>query len=326
MADLQALPKAHLHIHLEGGMRPATLNELAAEHGIAVPEVRGFGSFSAFAGMYVAACDVLRRPDDVARLARETVLDAVAAGAVWVEPAIYLPHHRERLGADEAVLEVLLDALQHAAAEAGIGVGVMIASDRTADPAIAVEQANIAARYAGEGVVAFGLANDEVLGPPEPFAEAFAIARAAGLLSTPHAGELVGPESIIGALEALGADRIQHGVRAVEDPDLVVRLADSGICLDVCPSSNVLLAVVPDIASHPLPDLLAAGVRCSLNADDPLLFGPGLLDEYELCRAELGLDDATLAGIARTSIEASGAPDTVKRPALAGIDAWLRTT
>jgi adenosine deaminase len=199
----------------------------------------------------------------------------------------------------------------------------MVAADRTIDPADAVEQAKLAARYAGRGVVSFGLANDEALFPPEPFAPAYDIARDAGLLSTPHAGELAGPASIRGALEALGADRIQHGVRAVEDPELVKRLAESGVCLDVCPTSNVMLSVVPTIHQHPLPVLLDAGVRCSLNGDDPLLFGPGLLEEYSLCREAFGFDDATLAAIARVSIEASGAPASVKVAGLAGIDAWL---
>jgi adenosine deaminase len=178
-------------------------------------------------------------------------------------------------------------------------------------------------QYAGRGVVGLGLANDEADHPPEPFAAAFAIAREAGLLSVPHAGELEGPASIVGALDTLGADRIQHGVRAIEQPDLVRRLAESAVCLDVCPSSNLLLGVVASLADHPLAALLDAGVRCSLNADDPLLFGPNLLDEYELARTTLRLDDATLAFVARCSIEHSGAPDALKQRALAGVDAWL---
>ena len=109
----------------------------------------------------------------------------------------------------------------------------------------------------------------------------------------------------------------------MEDPELVTRLADEGICLDVCPTSNVLLAVVPTLEDHPLPALLEAGVRCSINADDPLLFGPGLLEEYELCRDGLGLDDAALAAIAAASIESSGAPDAVKAAGRAGVDTWL---
>ena len=306
-------------------MRPETLAELAATYGLAVPEIRGFGSFAAFSQTYVAACEVLRTDDDLRRLVDEVVADAAAAGAVWVEPATYVPHHRERLGTDDHILELILDELTAAGIRHGVGTGLLVAADRTLDPSDAVDQARLAIRYAADGVVSFGLHNDEAGHPPEPFGEAFDIARAGGLLSAPHAGELDGPASVVGAIQRLGADRIQHGVRAVEDPDLVVQLADLGICLDVCPTSNVLLSVVARIEDHPLPDLLTAGVRCSLNADDPLLFGPGLLEEYELCRATLGLDDAALAGVARTSIEASGAPDSLKVRATRHVDAWLAT-
>jgi adenosine deaminase len=323
MRDLRALPKAHLHIHLEGAMRPATLQETAAAAGVEVPPIRGFGNFSAFSGMYVAACHTLTSPDALARLTREVIEDSARDGAVWIEPAIYLPHHNALLGPSEEVLDIVLGAAAAAARANDIGAGVIVAADRTLDPADSVEQALLAAKYAGRGVVGFGLANDEEGHPPEPFAEAFAIAREAGLLSVPHAGELDGPASVRGALDALGANRVQHGVRAVEDPELVRRLADSPVCLDVCPTSNVLLSVVPDLAAHPLPALLEAGVRCSLNADDPLLFGPNLLEEYELVRTTMGLDDATLAHVATCSIDASGAPEELKRTARAGIAAWL---
>jgi adenosine deaminase len=323
MRDLRLLPKAHLHIHLEGAMRPTTLAELAERDGTPVPPISGFGSFSAFAAMYLTACDVLRHDEDLARLVHEVVDDAAMAGAVWIEPAFYAPHHIQRLGPVEHVLEVVLDALAEAAGRTGVGTGLIVAADRTAGVEDAMVQAQMAVRYADRGVVGFGLANDESVWPPEPFADAFRVARDAGLMSVPHAGELAGPESVIGALDALRADRIQHGVRAIEDPDLVKRLADDGTCLDVCPTSNVLLAVVPTLDEHPLPALLEAGVRCSLNADDPLLFGPGLLQEYELARDDLGLDDLQLAAIARSSIAASGAGDDLKSTALAGVDAWL---
>jgi adenosine deaminase len=219
-----------------------------------------------------------------------------------------------------------LDAIAGASARTGVTAGLMIAADRTRSPDDAVEQALLAARYAGQGVVAFGLANDEQGHPPKPFEEAFRIAREAGLLSTPHAGELAGPASVRGALDVLGADRIEHGVRAVEDPALLQRLADEQVCLDVCPTSNLLLSVVDDLASHPLSRLLDAGVRCSLNADDPLLFGPGLLEEYELCRTVLGFDDERLAHIAACSIDASGASSALKARARDDIAAWLATT
>ena len=323
MRDLASLPKAHLHVHLEGAMRPSTLSTLAAQYSIDVPPTRGYGSFAAFAGMYLAACDVLRGEDDIRRLFDEVIEDAALAGCVWVEPAFYLPRHAPLLGSDEKVLDVALDALATSAERHGIGAGLIVAADRTVDPEEAVGLAELAVGHADRGVVAFGLANDEARFGPVPFAEAFAIARDGGLLSVPHAGEHDGPSSVVGALDDLGAHRIQHGVRAVEDATLVARLADSSVCLDVCPTSNVMLSVVPTLEEHPLGALLDAGVRCSVNADDPLLFGPGLLEEYELCRTVLGFDDARLAHIAACSIDASGAPAALKARARADIASWL---
>lgn len=325
MRDLRALPKAHLHLHLEGAMRPATLQDLCWRYGLAVPAIDGYGSFSAFAATYLAACDTLRTEEDLRRLVSEVVDDAAGAGAVWVEPSSYLPHHRRYHGTDEAAIEIILDELDRSATRLGIGAGFMVSADRTLDPADALAQARLATAYRDQGVVSFGLANDEAGRPPELFAAAFTVARDAGLLSTPHAGELAGPESVTGALDALGADRIQHGVRAIEDPALVARLAASSVCLDVCPSSNIALSVFSSLAGHSLPALLDAGVRCSVNADDPLLFGPNLLEEYQLCRTKLGFDDARMAFIARCSIDASGAPAPLKQHARAGIDAWLAT-
>jgi adenosine deaminase len=188
----------------------------------------------------------------------------------------------------------------------------------------AVALARLAAHYAGRGVVSFGLAGDEAHGPPDPFAEAFEVARAAGLISTPHAGELAGPESVRVALDALGARRLQHGVRAIEDPELVQRLVDERVCLDVCPTSNVQLGVASSLEDHPLPALLQAGGSVSLNADDPVIFSCGLLDEYELARRVFGCDDAVLATIAATSIRSSGAPESIREGALARIHDWLQ--
>src|SRR5918998_871977 len=147
MRPLASLPKAHLHLHLEGGMRPKTLEELADHYGMPVPETRGFGDFSAFADMYLAACEVLRTPDDLRRLVDETAEDALADGAVWIEPAFYAPFHVERLGPVEGVIELVLDAAASASARTGVGIGIMLNADRTAPPSDAVEQARLAARY-----------------------------------------------------------------------------------------------------------------------------------------------------------------------------------
>ena len=303
-------------------MRPATLADLAQQHGMEVPSTRGYGDFTAFSEMYIAACGVLRRPEDMARAVQEVAEDAANNGAVWVEPS-FEPHvHVPTFGSVEAAVEIAASAAEEASRATGIGVGLMVACDRTADPANAVGSAKVAVKHAGSGVVSFGLDNDETVGPPEWFAEAFAIARDGGLLSTPHAGELVGPGSVVGALDSLGADRILHGVRAIEDPALVDRLASDGVCLDVCPTSNLLLSVAGSYDDHPLGALLDAGVPCSVNEDDSLLFGSSLLDEYQLCRDVFGFDDERMASIAEASVTASGAPDEVKAAATAAIAAW----
>ena len=316
--DLAALPKAHLHLHLDGAIRPATLAELAGEDGMPIPPVSGYGSFAAFSDAIGAASQVLRTPEHLRRVVREVVEDAAADGAVWVEVSV-----GGRLGADEDAVGMVIEAGREAAEELGVGFGLMLAANRNLDPEQAVRAAELAASLAGQGVVSFGLDNDEAAFPPEPFAQAFAITKDAGLLSTPHAGELAGPASVIGALDSLSADRVLHGVRAGEDPQLVERLAEAGTCLDVCPTSNVLLSVVPSLEAHPLPRLLEAGVRCSINADDPLLFGSGLLEEYTRCRTVLGLTDEQLATAARASLEASGAPRELVLTGLEGIEAWL---
>ena len=322
--SLADLPKAHLHLHLEAGMRPSTLADLAAKYGLEMPTIRGYGSFSAFSEMYVAATVVLRAPEDWHRLAQEICEDHVADGAVYLEPSFWAANYRHVFASDQECWSFVLETFHEAAAQHGLTVRFMAAIDRVRD---SLEEANVLAKLAlalrDDGVVSFGLHNDEVEHPPLDFVPAFAIAKEGGLLITPHAGELEGGEFVRQSVHLLGADRIQHGVRSFEIDGLVDELAALGTCLDVCPTSNIMLGVFPDLAAHPLPRLLDAGVRCSVNADDPLLFGPGLLDEYELCRREFGFDDARMADIARSSIEAGGAPFDVKKTALSGIDAWL---
>jgi adenosine deaminase len=253
---------------------------------------------------------------------RELAEDARDDGAVWVEVFVYPPLWLGRFGSDDEALDLVLDAARDATAATGVGLGGIVTADRTLDPALAEDAARLAVRHAGDGVVGFGLANDEAGFPPEPFAPAFRIARDGGLLSVPHAGELAGPASVRGALDALHADRIGHGVRAIEDADLVRRLADEQVPCDVSVTSNLVLGLYPSAAEHAIGPLIAAGVPVTNNTDDPLLFGPGLLDEYTTVRDAFGYDDATMASNARTSITASGAPADRKRDALAAIEIW----
>ncbi|TDD29242.1 adenosine deaminase [Kribbella turkmenica] len=321
MRDLRALPKAHLHLHTEGSMRPSTLLELAEVYGIPAPEMGVYESFAAFDAIYGTAVNVLKTEADLRRLYDEIVDDAADDGAVWVEPA-FCPPMLPWLGESEHVLEIAIDALKSACQRRGIDGGFLLTINR-ADVGMAAGLADLAARYAGKGVVSFGLANDENIVGPEPFAEAYKVAKDAGLLAAPHAGEMAGADSVRRHVEYLNADRLEHGVRGLEDPAVLEMILERDICLDVCLTSNVLLSVVPNMEEHPLPRLLDAGVSCSLNADDSLLFGPGLLDEYENARNAVKLDDVALAGIAAASIAHSGAPDSVKREAKVSIADWL---
>lgn len=324
MRDLAALPKGHLHLHLEAGMQPALLHELCAKYGMEVPEIRGYGSFAAFSDTYAAATKVLQHRDDWDQFADELLAEHAREGAVYLEPSFWAGNFLDRFPSDEACWEFVLDVFKAPAERHGVTLRWMFALDRCQDDqATSVRLAKLAVALKDEGVVSFGLANDEVGHPPQDFVEAYRIAHEGGLLCTPHAGELEGAHFVKDSIDLLHADRIQHGVRSFEMPGLVEELAERGTVLDVCPTSNIMLSIFPSFDEHPLGRLLDAGVRCSVNADDPLLFGPGLLEEYQLCRDTFGFSDERMAVIARSSIEGGGAPADAKAAALAGIDAWL---
>jgi adenosine deaminase len=326
--DLRSLPKAHLHLHFEAAQRPQMLADLLERYAIP-PLPPGDGTFAGFSRTANVVFRALRHPDDYVRLIHEMCEDAIAEGVVWLEPAVCITQaYAERISMPdpESVLRFLLEVAQTVQSKTSVGIGFMVAANRNYPPSDATQLARLAARYAGRGVVSFGLAGDEALGPAEDFAEAFGIARAAGLIRAPHGGEHDGPDSVRAALDVLGANRIAHGVRCIDDADLVKRIADDGVCLDVCPTSNVQLSVSPSLETHPLPALLDAGVSLSLNADDPVIFGCTLLDEYQIARRVFGLSDMELAHIAATSLRASGATEFQRANALARIDAWLAAT
>jgi adenosine deaminase len=334
--DLAALPKAHLHLHFTGSLRPATLRDLAEHHGVRLPDSLRGGEppqlhatdergWFRFQRLYDTARSVVRAEDDVRRLLREAAEDEVADGSGWLEIQVDPTTYAVHLDGLTATVELVLDAAREAELATGVGIGVVIAANRTRHPLDARTLARLAARYADRGVVGFGLSNDERRGRTADFAPAFRIAARAGLLAVPHGGELAGPDSVRRVLDELGAQRIGHGVRAVEDPELVRRIADAGVTLEVCPVSNVRLGVFDDLESVPLRTLHDAGVPIALGADDPLLFGARLLDQYEAARAVHGFSDAALAALARCSVRASRAPGDVRHRLLAGIDSWLAT-
>ena len=310
-----ALPKAHLHVHLEAAMRESTLRQWCAEDRIEVPPLVDYPDFAQFLDAYGVLIGLLHTPERVEQLLDEVVADAASQGVVALEYAS-IPEKAAAFGTAEEALEFILPAAAEAGRRHGVWTGAIVSIDRGAGPDHAREAAHLAARFADRGVVAVGLVNDERDGPVAEAAEAFAIARDAGLGVVPHAGEMAGPEEVRAAVE-LGVDRIQHGVRAVEDPAVVELLVERGICLDVCPTSNVTLGVYTSLERHPLATLLEAGVRCSIGADDPLLFGVDVVDEYALAEERIRVSPERLVECARTSIEASFAPEEVKRGALA---------
>jgi adenosine deaminase len=334
MRPLEQLPKAHLHLHLTGAMRHPTLVELADRHRIRLPpaltqdwppHLRGTDErgWFRFQRLYDVARSVLRTRADVRRLVAETARDERAEGSGWLEIQVDPDGYAARFGGVTAMVELVLEAAAAAAQETGVGIGVIVAANRTKHPLEARTLARLAAQYAGRGVIGFGLSNDERRGSARDFTRAFRIAEPAGLLSVPHGGELVGPASVAACLDDLHANRIGHGVRAVEDPALVKRLAAEGVTCEVCPSSNVALGVAAAPSQVPLRRLFEAGVPVALGADDPLLFGPRLTAQYEIARHVHGFTDDELADLARMSVLASAAPAPVRSRLLAGIDGWL---
>jgi adenosine deaminase len=219
-----------------------------------------------------------------------------------------------------------MDAAAAASAATGVEVAIIVAASRLRHPLEARTLARLAARHAGDGpgeVVGFGLSNDERRGETAEFAPAFRIARAAGLASVPHGGELLGAAHAAEVARDLLPDRLGHGVRATEDPAVLARLVDSGVAFELCPLSNVALGIYPDAASVPVRPLVDAGAQIALGADDPLIFGSRLADQYRMLRAAHGFTDPELAELARASVRASRASDGAKRRASARIDRWL---
>jgi aminodeoxyfutalosine deaminase len=300
-------PKIELHVHLEGAVSPEMLFAAAKRNGFALPvdsveqlaEFMRFRDFEHFIEAWMGTTRALRTERDYRELVVDYARRAQAQGAVYLE-AIFSPADKASVGVDQrTVFEGFCDGVQEARETLGLEIRLTPDITRGVSQELARETAELAIRYKDRGIVALGLGGLEAKHPPEQYADAFAIARAGGLASVPHAGEVAGPASIRGALDALHADRIRHGVRAVEDPDLLQELADRRIVLDVCVLSNVRLSVVPSVREHQLPQLLAAGVLCTVNTDDPTFFDCDLESEHAAARS-LGADPRALfdAGIA----------------------------
>ena len=317
-------PKIELHVHLEGTVRPETLLEIARRNDYPLPSdtVEGltdlyrFRDFEHFIEVWILTTHAMRTADDFRQVVVDYAGEAASFGAVYLE-AIFSPAERISRGVDwDEIFSGYCDGAQEAEELHGVTVRLTPDIYRGAPVDVAETVVRHSAAYRERGIVGVGLGGLEAQFPPEQYADVFAHAKAEGLGSVPHAGEVAGPASVRGALEALQADRIRHGFRAIEDPELVTELAERGVVLDVSPISNVRTGAVASLEEHPLPQLVAAGVRCSISTDDPAMFDTDLGREYEAVATlgidpwtayEAGVDGALCDEATRTRLRAVGA-------------------
>ena len=308
---MSAVPKAELHVHLEGTAPPELVRQIAARNGVNLPEqLLGtdgrfrYTDFLDFLRTYDLAASVIRTGQDYRDITYEYLCECARGGAIYVELTAS-PDHAAAVGlSDEEHLDGIARGIDEARRDTGIEGRILISAVRN----FGVEQALRVARHAAERphpyVVGFSMAGDEAGYPAHDFVEVFQIVADAGLGCTIHAGEWAGPESVRAALE-LPITRIAHGVRSIEDPVLVAELAARGMVLDTCPTSNVVLGVFPSYEEHPLPALRAAGVKVTLGSDDPPYFGATIEGEYDVCEARMGFDSEDLRQVTMTAIEAA---------------------
>jgi aminodeoxyfutalosine deaminase len=285
-------PKIELHVHLEGTVRPNTLRAIAKRNDYPLPDDLEsryrFRDFAHFIEVWILTTNALRTQEDFRQVVVDYAEEAATHGAVYLE-GIFSPAERvaRGIGWDE-IFSGYCDGAQEAREKHGVEVRLTPDIFRGATTEQAEQVVRCSAEYRERGIVGVGLGGLEAQFPPEPYEPAFTLARSLGLASVPHAGEAAGAPSVRGALEELGADRIRHGIRSVEDSGLVAELAGRGTVLDVCPLSNLRTGVVRSLEEHPLPQLVAAGVRCSISTDDPAMFDTDLTRDYEAA-ATLGV-------------------------------------
>ncbi|MEZ5871485.1 MAG: adenosine deaminase [Nitratireductor sp.] len=302
--------KAEIHCHIEGAAFPDLVETQGRKYGVDItPAVRDgayvWHDFTSFLAAYDLAASLFRVREDYALLARTYLTSLAEDGAIYSEFFISTDH-AVSAGLDPAdYVAGIAEGMEQAKAATGIEARMIATGLRHMGPQAVERAARWIATNPHPLVTGFGMAGDERMHHPRDFAGAFDLAREAGLGITVHAGELLGPESVRDALDHLKPSRIGHGVRAIEDPALVERLAEEGIVLEVCPGSNISLEVFPDFASHPFSRLHRAGCKVTLSSDDPPHFHTSLAREYQIARDEFGYGDSDLLGFTRTAIEAA---------------------
>ena len=320
------VPLAELHVHLEGTATPALVGRLAARNGLQVPpgtiadDRFQWRDFLSFLQTYDRAASVVRTAQDYRDVTFEYLTACAAEGAVYVELTASPDHAAEAGLAYAELVDGVAQGIDDARDAAEIESRVIVTAVRNLGAGRAEAIARAAAAQPHPYVTGFGLAGDEAGFPPGPFARAFELAHDAGLGLTCHAGEWAGPESVRAALALpVPVTRLGHGVRAIEDPELVRELVERGTVLEICPTSNIVLSAYPGFAEHPFPRLRAAGVRVTLGSDDPPYWPASIGGEYAVARREWGLDDAALLSLTRTAIEAAFVPEALRTALLARI-------
>ena len=314
-----SVPKAELHVHIEGAATPALVQRIAARNGLRIPDgVIGdddrfvWRDFLDFLDTYDGATSVIRTGEDYRDIVYEYLVSCAAEGAIYVELTASADHAAGVGLSDEEHLAALAQGIDDARAETGIEGRIIMSCVRHFGPEKAREVARRTVEAPHPYVTGFGMGGDEAGFPPEAFADAFAVAREAGLGLTVHAGEWSGPDSVRGGL-ALGVSRLGHGVRAIEDPGLVRELAARGTVLEVCPTSNVVLGLYASYAEHPLPALRAAGVPVTLGSDDPPYWDASIGGEYAVAAEQFGFGEEELREITRTALRAAFVEEEVRR-------------
>ncbi|KUJ70629.1 adenosine deaminase [Streptomyces albus subsp. albus] len=323
------IPKAELHLHIEGTLEPELAFALAARNGVTLPyatedELRAAYSFSdlqSFLDLYYALMAVLRTEDDFAELADAYLARARQQGVRHAEIFFDPQAHTARGVPIGTVIRGLGRALDEAPRRHGITTRLIMCFLRDESVESALETFEAARPYL-DRITAVGLDSAEVGHPPSTFREVYRLAREAGLKCVAHAGEEGPPAYVWEALDVLGVDRIDHGVRCLEDEALVARLAAEQVPLTVCPLSNVRLRVVDRLAEHPLPAMLDAGLLVTVNSDDPAYFGGYVEDNFTALRDALQLDEETLRTLARNSFHASFLDEEVRSAYLKEVDAY----
>jgi aminodeoxyfutalosine deaminase len=326
---IAALPKVELHVHLVGSASPATVLTLARRHpGHDVPTDEAellrfyeFTDFGHFIDVYAAVNDLVTTGDDVAALVLGLAEEQARRNVRYAEVTVSATSHLRAGIAPEELDDALTTSRERARAEHGVELAWVFDIPGLWDRDFGLTSAEYAVTHRPAGTVGFGLGGFEADAPRRAFREAFTAARDAGLHCVPHAGETTGPDQVREALDELHAERVGHGINAVDDPELLRRLAAERITLEVCPTSNLRTGAVKDIGDHPLPRLLDAGVPVTLATDDPGMFHTDLDREYLLCHEVFGLGKSELAELARTGVRAAFAPEDLKRSLLAEIDA-----